>query len=63
MKPVTARYEEIDDVFECLETESCDKLNKPLEDGRAADDMIFGIELLRMRTSLLDALERNVRAT
>ena len=36
---------------------------KPLEDGRAADDMIFGIELLRMRTSLLDALERNVRAT
>ena len=55
MKPVTARYEGIDVVLECLERETCY--------GRAADDMIFGIELLRMRTSLLDALERNVRAT
>ena len=54
MKPVTARYEGIDVVLECLERE---------EYGRAADDMVFGIELLRMRTSLLDALERNVRAT
>ena len=57
MKPVTARYERIDVVLECLERETCHRLNKPLEYGRAADDMIFGIELLRMRTSLLDALE------
>ena len=45
-----------------VETESCHRLNKPLEYGRAADDTTSGIELLRMRTSLLDALERNVRA-
>ena len=37
--------------------------NKPLEYGRAADDTTSGLELLRMRTSLHDALERNVRAT
>ena len=53
MKPVTARYEGIDVVLECLERETCHRLNKLLEYGRAADDMIFGIELLHMRTSLL----------
>ena len=60
---MTARCEGIDVVLGGLETKSCHRLNKRLEYGRAADDTTSGFVHLRMRTSLHDALERNVRPT